>query len=101
FHMRKKTYRMTRGIVTFSLIAVTLLLWILFLRVFPLITEKITIIQLPEIESNIFVVFVGLILMSLFLGWSFRNKLWNGLPFALRYYSITKRLRRQIKDARF
>src|SRR5699024_4498256 len=27
--------------------------------------------------------------------------LWNGLPFALRYYSITKRLRRQIKDARF
>src|SRR5699024_5896462 len=78
-----------------------LLLWIFFLRVYPLITEKITIIQLPEIESNIFVVFVGLILMSLFLGWSFRNKLWNGLPFALRYYSITKRLRRQIKDARF
>src|SRR5699024_3358085 len=60
-----------------------------------------TIIQLPEIESNIFVVFVGLILMSLVLGWSFRNKLWDGLPFALRYYSITKRLRRQIKDARF
>ncbi|HLR23464.1 MAG TPA: FtsK/SpoIIIE domain-containing protein [Pseudogracilibacillus sp.] len=99
--MRKKTYRMQRGIVTFSLIGVTLLLWIFFLRVYPLITEKITIIQLPEIESNIFVVFVGLILMSLFLGWSFRNKLWNGLPFALRYYSITKRLRRQIKDARF
>jgi len=92
---------MQRGIVTFSLIGVTLLLWIFFLRVYPLITEKITIIQLPEIESNIFVVFVGLILMSLFLGWSFRNKLWNGLPFALRYYSITKRLRRQIKDARF
>src|SRR5690625_2028001 len=99
--MRKKTYRMQRGIVTFSLIGVTLLLWIFFLRVYPLITEKITIIQLPEIESNIFVVFVGLILMSLFLGWSFRTKLWNGLPFALRYYSITKRLRRQIKDARF
>src|SRR5699024_12825283 len=98
--MRKKTYRMQRGIVTFSLIGVTLLLLIFFLRVYPLITEKITIIQLPEIESNIFVVFVGLILMSLFLGWSFHNKLWNGLPFALCYYSITKRLRRQIKDAR-
>src|SRR5699024_12389514 len=99
--MRKKTYRMQRGIVTFSLIGVTLLLWIFFLRVYPLITEKITIIQLPEIESNIFVVFLCLILMSLFLGWSFSYKLWNGLPFALRYYLITKRLRRQIKDARF
>src|SRR5699024_7909463 len=99
--MRKKTYRMQRGIVTISISGVTLLLCIFFLRVYPLITEKITIIQLPEIVSNIFVVFVGLILMSLFLGWSFRNKLWNGLPFALRYYSITKRLRRQIKDARF
>src|SRR5699024_8323818 len=51
--------------------------------------------------SRIFGVLVGLILMSLFLGWSFRNKLWDGLPFALRYYSIRKRLRRQIKDARF
>src|SRR5699024_3873253 len=99
--MRKNTYRMQRGIVTFSLIGVTLLLWIFFLSVYQLFTEKITIIQLPDIESNIYVVFVGLILMSLFLGWSFRNKLWNGLPFAQRYYSITKRLRRQIKDARF
>src|SRR5699024_12134479 len=99
--MRKKTYRMQRGIVTFSLIGVTLLLWIFFLRVYPLITEKITIIQLAEIESNIFDVFVGLILIRLFLGLSFRNKLWNGLPFALRYNSLTKRLRWQIKDASY
>src|SRR5699024_11377925 len=40
------------------------------------------------------------ILSKLFLWWSMRKKLRNGLPFGQRFYSIKKRLRRQKKKAR-
>lgn len=97
----KKTYRMQRGIISFSLMGFFLFLWLLFYQYYPLLVEMITFIKLPNIEPNIFLIFTGLIAGSLFGGWSCRNKLWYGFPFALSYYSIIKRLRRQIKDARF
>src|SRR5699024_11044784 len=68
---------------------------------YPLIAEQITILQLPHIESHIFLIPVGLMVIGLFIGWSFRNKLWFGPLFSVYYYSMIKRLRRHIKDARF
>ncbi|MCY7621372.1 MULTISPECIES: FtsK/SpoIIIE domain-containing protein [Bacillus] len=97
----KKTYRMQRGIISFSLIGFSLLLWLLFHKYYPLITEMVTFAKLPNIDSRIFLILASSIITSLFIFWSYRNKLWRGLPFALSYYSIVKRLRRQIKDARF
>lgn len=99
--MRKKTYRMQRGIISFSIIGFLLFLWLFFYEYYPLIIARITIIQLPKIDPNIFLALSSLIVAGLLVCWGFRNQLWNGLPFALRYYLITKRLRRQIKDARF
>lgn len=97
----KKTYRMQRGIISFSLMGFFLFLWLLFYQYYPLLVEMITFIKLPYIEPNIFLLLTSLIAGSLFVCWSYRNKLWYGLPFALSYYSTIKRLRRQIKDARF
>ncbi|WP_221761401.1 hypothetical protein [Salibacterium salarium] len=97
----KKTNRMQRGIISFLFIGVFLLLWLFFYRIYPLIVEAVTIIQLPHIESNIFLVPVGLIVGGLFVCWSIRNKLWHGVSFSLHYYSMVKRIRRHIKDARF
>lgn len=97
----KKTYRMQRGIISFLLIGFSLFLWLFFYKYYPLIVQKITLFQLPYIEPNIFLALTSLIVGGLLICWAIRNKLWYGLPFALSYYSIVKRLRRQIKDARF
>lgn len=97
----KKTYRMQRGIISLSLIGFSLFLWLFFYKYYPLIVQKITLFQLPYIEPNIFLALASLIVGGLLICWAIRNKLWYGLPFALSYYSIVKRLRRQIKDARF
>ncbi|MFB4473022.1 helicase HerA domain-containing protein [Oceanobacillus caeni] len=97
----KKTYRMQRGFISFLFIGFFLILWFFFYKLYPLIVEQITIIQLPQIESKIFLIPVGLMVFTLFVNWSIRNKLWFGLFFSLHYYLMTKRIRRHIKDARF
>ncbi len=97
----KKTYRMQRGFISFLFIGFFLVLWLFFYNLYPLIVEQITIIQLPQIESNIFLIPVSLIVVTLLVNWSIRNKLWFGLFFSLHYYFMTKRIRRHIKDARF
>lgn len=97
----KKTYRMQRGFISLLFIGLFLILWFFFYKLYPLIVEQITLIQLPQIESNIFLIPVGLMVVTLFVNWSIRNKLWFGLFFSLHYYLMTKRIRRHIKDARF
>ena len=97
----KKTYRMQRGFISFLIIGLFLVLWFFFYKLYPLIVEQITILQLPLVQPHIFLVLVGLIVIGLFIGWSFRNKLWFGPLFSVQYYSMIKRLRRHIKDARF
>ncbi|WP_343272557.1 helicase HerA domain-containing protein [Lentibacillus songyuanensis] len=97
----KKTYRMQRGFISFLIIGLLLVLWFFFYKLYPLIAEQITILQLPHVESNIFLVPVGLMKIGLFVSWSFRNKLWFGPLFSAHYYSMVKRIRRHIKDARF
>lgn len=42
-----------------------------------------------------------LIALLLVTSWSYRNKIWYGLPYALKYYLLIRRLRREIKDAYF
>lgn len=97
----KKTYRMQRGIISFTFLAVFTIIWIFFLKVYPIITEKITLFELPQIDSKPFLLPGLVIIISLFIGWSIRNKLWHGIPFAFNYYNMVRRLRRHIKDARF
>lgn len=97
----KKTYRMQRGFISFLTIGLFLVLWFFFYKLYPLIAEQITILQLPHVESHIFLVPVVLVIIGLFVGWSIRNKLWFGPLFSAHYYSMIKRLRRHIKDARF
>ncbi|UUI40194.1 helicase HerA domain-containing protein [Oceanobacillus oncorhynchi] len=97
----KKTYRMQRGFISFLIIGLFLVLWFFFYKLYPLIVEQITILQLPHVESHIFLVPVGLMVIGLFVAWSFRNKLWFGPLFSVHYYSMIKQLRRHIKDARF
>ena len=92
---------MQRGFISFLIIGLFLVLWFFFYKLYPLIAEQITILQLPHIESHIFLIPVGLMVIGLFIGWSFRNKLWFGPLFSVYYYSMIKRLRRHIKDARF
>ncbi len=90
------------GFLSFLFIGIFLFfVFFFFYRIYPLIIEAVTIIQLPHIESSIFLAITGLMMANLFVCWSFRNKLWHGLPFALRYYSMIKRIRRHFKDARF
>jgi len=92
---------MQRGIISFVTIGLFLAIWIFFYTLYPLIAKQVTLLQLPHVESHIFLVPAGLIAISLFIGWSFRNKLWFGPLFSIHYYSMIKRLRRHIKDARF
>ena len=97
----KKTYRMQRGFISFLVIGFFLTCWFFFYKLYPLIVEQTTIIQLPHIESNIFLVPIGLMAAGLFVSWSIRNKLWFGPLFSVHYYSLIKRMRRHLKDARF
>src|SRR5699024_2384358 len=97
----KKTYRMQRGFISFLIIGLFCVFWFFFYKLYPLIAEPRTILHLAHIESHIFLIPVGLMVIGLFIGWSFRNKLWFGQLFSVYYYSMIKRLRRHIKDARF
>ncbi|MBF2593627.1 FtsK/SpoIIIE domain-containing protein [Listeria welshimeri] len=97
----KKTYRMQRGLISFLFIGIFLFIWFFFYKLYPLIIAKISIVQFPYIEPNIFLFPVFLMAGGLFIGWSIRNKLWIGLFFAINYYLMVKRIRRHIKDARF
>ncbi|HBM3486886.1 TPA: ATP-binding protein [Listeria innocua] len=97
----KKTHRMQRGLLSFLFIVFFLILWFFFSKLYPLILEQITIILLPLVDSNIFLLPVGLLVVGLLVSWSFRNKLWFGLCFSVPYYLMVKRIRRHIKDARF
>jgi len=97
----KKTYRMQRGIISLIFILIFLIIWALFHIIYPIIIEKVTLYEFSTINSSLFLLPVFVILLGLFIGWSFRNKLWPGFSFALNYYSMTKRLRRHIKNARF
>lgn len=92
---------MQRGFISFLFIDFFLILWFFFSKLYPLIVEQTTIIQLPHIESNIFLVPIGLMAAGLFVSWSIRNKLWFGPLFSVHYYSLIKRMRRHLKDARF
>lgn len=92
---------MQRGFTAFLIIGLFLVLWFFFYKLYPLIAEQIMILQLPHVESHIFLIPVGLMVMGLFIGWSFRNKIWFGPLFSVHYYLMIKRLRRHIKDARF
>ena len=97
----KKTYRMQRGIIAYTTLAILTVIWIFFLKIYPMFIEKVTLFNLPPINSNLLLVPIVILVMSLFIGWSIRNKLWHGVPFALTYYNMIRRLRRNIKDARF
>src|SRR5690625_1127231 len=97
----KKTYRMQRGIIAYTTLAILTVIWIFFLKIYPMLIEKVTLFNLPPINSNLLLVPIVILVMSLFIGWSIRNKLWHGVPFALTYYNMIRRLRRHIKDARF
>ena len=97
----KKTYRMQRGIISFALIIIFLIIWGFMHFIYPMIVKKITIYEFPAIDSKLFLLPIGMIILGLLLGWSIRNKLWKGIPFAFNYYRMTRRLRRHIKDARF
>ena len=92
---------MQRGFISFLFIGFFLTCWFFFYKLYPLIVEQTTIIQLPHIESNIFLVPIGLMAAGLFVSWSIRNKLWFGPLFSVHYYSLIKRMRRHLKDARF
>src|SRR5690625_1091993 len=97
----KKTYRMQRGIIAYTTLAILTIVWIFFLKIYPMFIEKVTLFNLPPINSNLSLAPIVILVMSLFIGWSIRNKLWHGVPFALTYYNMIRRLRRHIKDARF
>lgn len=97
----KKTHRMQRGIVSLALLCICTIIWLFFYQFYPKIAKEITFYELPSVNSTLFLLPIFLIIVMLFAGWSIRNKLWLGLPFALNYYSMTRRLRRHIKDARF
>jgi len=97
----KKTYRMQRGIISFALIIIFLIIWGFMHFIYPMIVKKISIYEFPAIDSKLFLLPIGMIILGLLLSWSIRNKLWKGIPFAFNYYRMTRRLRRHIKDARF
>lgn len=97
----KKTHRMQRGIVSLTLLSISTIIWVFFYQFYPKIVKELTLYELPSVNSRLFLLPILLIIIILFTSWSIRNKLWLGLPFALNYYGMTRRLRRHIKDARF
>lgn len=99
--MIKKTYRMQRGFISFSLIGVFLNLWLFFLKFYPLIIKKVTLFQPPHIDPNIFLTLAILIMSGLIICWSIRNQLRRGVFYSLHYYFMVKRIRKHIKNAKF
>lgn len=97
----KITDRQQRGFVSFLFIGITLIFWVFFNRIYPLIIKQTKIVQLPEVESNIFLFIFTLILILIVINWSIRNKLWFGPAFSFNHYSMIRQIRKQIKDARF
>ena len=74
---------------------------VFFYQFYPKIVKEITLYELQSVNSRLFLLLFLFIIVILSAGWSVRNKLWLGLPFALNYYNMTRRLRIHIKDARF
>src|SRR5690625_225370 len=97
----KKTYRMQRGIISYALLGLFTVIWIFFFKIYPILTEKFTLFDLLPINHKLLLAPIFIIVMCLIIGWSYRNKIWYGLPFALKYYNMIRKIRRQIKDARF
>lgn len=100
----KKTYRMHRGLIACLFITILIIFWILFSKIYPAITLKVSEtlnLQLPHVNANIFLAIAGLIVAIMFIRWSIRNKLWFGLFFAVHYYLMIRRIRKHIKEAKF
>lgn len=92
---------MYRGVIVGSLLGLFSLIWIFFDRIYPLIIERETYLRLPYIDSKIFLFPIILIVLIQLMVWSIRNKIWHGLFYSLHYYSVVKRIRKYLLEAKF
>lgn len=95
----KITDRTFRGLIVLSVFLMCLLIWTFFNGIYPNLREDISLINLPEINADIFLLVILFISVYTFLIWSTRNKLWHGIRYSINHYLIIKSIRRQILNA--
>src|SRR5699024_9683235 len=95
----KITDRTFRGLIILSVLLMCLLIWSFFNGIYPNLREDISLINLPEIKADFFLLVILFISVYTFLIWSTRNKLWHGMRYSINHYLIIKSIRRQILNA--
>lgn len=97
----KKTYRMIRGILSYSIIVTAILTWLVYTTVYTKIKQQPLFSTLPTVSSNIFLMIALSVFIINIISWCYRNKIWYGLSFSLNHYNMILNIRKQIKQARF
>jgi len=93
------TDRIFKGSILLVLIFINISLGWFFNTIYPEIKKVISIVDLPNINSNIFYLMSIIIFTLMIINWSIRNSLWKGIKFSLVHYFIIKNLRKQLSSA--
>lgn len=97
----KKTYRTIRGLLNLLFLFIILSLALMLTFIYPILKNKVTWFQLPSVSGNPFLLIILMDILIISGLWSYRNKIWYGLPYACEHYKIIKNIRRQMKGAHY
>src|SRR5699024_10032993 len=95
------TDRIFKGFI--SLLAI-LSFWIIgmfFNKIYPTFRNSISIIDLPSISGDFFILISLFIAVYLLISWSIRNQIWKGIQFSIEHYLIIKNIRKHLSQASF
>src|SRR5699024_4604157 len=63
--------------------------------------NNISIIDLPKVSGDFFLLVSLFVTIYLLIGWSIRNQIWKGISFSIEHYLIIKNLRKHLLQASF
>ncbi|EXJ23867.1 hypothetical protein ADIAL_0659 [Alkalibacterium sp. AK22] len=95
------TNRTQRGIFFWCILGLFSLIWYFVDRIYPLIIEREVLLGLPQVNSNIFFLPIFSTIFIQIIIWAIRNKLWNGIFYAIDYYGRIRKIRKHLLRANF
>jgi len=95
------TDRIYKGGVSLLIICACLSAGIFFNEVYPTFKNSITIINLPKVSGDFFLLVSLFVTIYLLINWSIRNQIWKGIKFSIEHYLIIKNIRKHLLQASF
>lgn len=97
-----RTTRYVKGLLSLSIIIMNVVLYIALKSFYSNIHYIGNISSyIPVFNYNVFLLINVLVILGMILGWCKRNKINNGIRFALTHYKLESKLRKQLIEGKF